>query len=275
MMTVSAFADEISSNLDEQVHVLEAEGITHVELRSVWDKNVLTLTEDELSRIRNTFAEHGVSVSAIASPIGKISITDDFEPHLAAFDRAIFCARFFGAEYIRLFSFYIPESHVPSEYRNEVIRRMRALCARADGAGVTLVLENEKGIYGDTPERCVDVLDACQASHLRFAYDPANFVQCGVAPFENGYLHLEPYLAYVHIKDANASDGREVPAGEGNAQIQPLLHRLRDTNYLGVLALEPHLAYSGAFAGFAGPELFHTAAQALKRLLKETEIDWR
>ncbi|GMA65003.1 hypothetical protein [Alicyclobacillus fastidiosus] len=80
MVTVSAFADEISADLKEQLDVLDAEGIKHIEFRSVWNKNVLDLSDDELRRVREALDGRGFRISAVGSPIGKISIIDDFAP---------------------------------------------------------------------------------------------------------------------------------------------------------------------------------------------------
>ena len=54
MVTLSAFADEISPDLDTQLNVLEEEGIRHIEFRGVWNKNVLNLSNEELRVFRET-----------------------------------------------------------------------------------------------------------------------------------------------------------------------------------------------------------------------------
>ncbi len=59
---------------------------------------------------------------------------------------------------------------------------MTALARRAEGTGVVLVHENEKHIYGDLPERILDIVETVNSPALKLAWDPANFVQCGVKP---------------------------------------------------------------------------------------------
>ncbi len=149
-------------------------------------------------------------------------------------------------------------------HRGEVMRRMRVMSERAREAGVILLHENEKDIYGDTIARCVDLMRGIAGNdHLRAAFDPANFIQCGQTPFPDAYDALRPWLAYVHVKDALPS-GRVVAAGEGSARWHAFLERLRADGYDGFLALEPHLAAAGHLGGFTGPELFHYATQALR-----------
>jgi sugar phosphate isomerase/epimerase len=96
--------------------------------------------------------------------------------------------------------------------------------------------------------------------------DPANFIQCGQTPYPDAYRQLRPCLRYIHVKDALA-DGTVVAAGEGVASWPEILKQLHTDGYEGFFSLEPHLASSGQFQGFSGPELFHKASQSFQRLL--------
>lgn len=274
MWTLTGFADEISAELDEQLATLAAEEMRFLELRSAWDTNILDLTDDQLDRARTMLHSAGVGVSSIGSPIGKIGITEDFAPHLKRFDRALEVASRLNAPHIRIFSFFIPKGDDPAFYRDEVLDRLRQLVERTDGHDVTLLHENEKDIYGDIPERCLDILAAIDSHRLRAAWDPANFVQCGVQPHSVGYESLRPYIGYVHIKDAKLADGHVVPAGEGDGQVRETVRALRDSGFDGFFSLEPHLAMAGTFSGFSGPDLFRLAVQRFKALLREESIDW-
>jgi sugar phosphate isomerase/epimerase len=273
--TLTGFADEISPELDEQRDTLAEESISYMELRSVWNTNVLDLTDDELDRVKSAVAERGIGISSIGSPIGKVPVTDPFGPHLERFRRALHVAEAMRAPYVRVFSFFIPEGQEPDRYRVEVLDRMRAMTREAEDAGVTLLHENEKEIYGDVPSRCVDMLAGVDSPALRAAWDAANFVQCGVAhPYDEGYASLRPYIEYVHVKDALSGSDRVVPAGEGDGQLPELISALRASGFDGFFSLEPHLATAGRDSGFSGPELFSKAAGALRELLRKQEIEW-
>ena len=275
MIRLSAFADEISPNLDEQVAVLQREGIGYMDLRGVWNINVLDLTDDHIRKIQETLDAQGMGVAAIGSPLGKVPIDSAFEAQLQRLERAIEIAHMFQTPFIRIFSFYPPTttngvSHDPGAYREEVLRRLQAMIARANTEGITLLHENEKDIYGDTIARCVDILRQCSSAHFRAAFDPANFIQCGQVPYPDAYEALRPWIAYVHVKDALA-DGSVVAAGEGVGHWPELLERLRADGYDGFLSLEPHLAAARQFGGFTGADLFHHAAQALRGMLEKME----
>ena len=102
--------------------------------------------------------------------------------------------------------------------------------------------------------------------HFGAVFDPANFIQCNQRPFPDGYVALQPWLRYMHVKDALA-DGTVVPAGSGIGEWPAFLARLQQAGYEGVLSLEPHLSESGRLSGFSGPERFREAVGALKGLL--------
>ena len=210
-------------------------------------------------------------VSAVGSPIGKVKITDDFGAHLQRFRRALAVAEMLDAPRIRIFSFFIPAGEDAARYRTAVMDRMLMLTQLAEEAGVTLWHENEKEIYGDIATRCADIHTTIRSPHLRAAFDPANFIQCGVRPMDEAWPLLADVSTHIHIKDAVLADGHVVPAGEGDGQVKELLQALVARGYRGYLTLEPHLKAAGPFGGFSGPDLFHTAVEALKGLLKDVE----
>ena len=272
MIRLSAFADEISPDLEEQIAVLSSEKVRFLDLRGAWNTNVLDLSDQQVTRVKETLDAHGIGVAAIGSPIGKVPIDSSFNEHLHLFERAITVAQALQTPYIRIFSFYPPAASDrgavnPAEYRDEVLRRLREMTARARAAAVILLHENEKDIYGDTITRCVDLLQGINDAHFQAVFDPANFIQCGQTPYPDAYEAVRPWLRYVHVKDAR-SDGSVVPAGEGVSHWPELLQRLRADGYDGFLSLEPHLALAGQYQGFSGPDLFRRASQALQQMLQ-------
>ena len=282
MIRLSAFADEISADLNEQIEVIRSEHIHYIDLRGAWNTNVLDLTDQQVTEIKQRLDAQGIGVSAIASPIGKIPIDTPFEEHLQRFQRAIALAQFFHTPFIRIFSFYPPisegkgiggkESVDPAIWRNEVLRRLRELTRLARNANLVLLHENEKDIYGDTIARCIDLLQNINDPHFQAIFDPANFIQCGQTPYPDAYQAMRPWLRYMHVKDALA-DGTVVAAGGGMARWLETLQQLHADSYDGFFSLEPHLALAGQFQGFSGPELFHKASQSFQQLLQS--IDWK
>ena len=282
MIRLSAFADEISADLNEQIEVIRSENIHFIDLRGVWDTNVLDLTDQQVTEIKQRLDTQGIGVSAIASPIGKIPIDASFDEHLQSFRRAIALAQFFHTPFIRIFSFYPPVAEDdanggkgivdPAIWRNKVLRQLCELTRLARSANLILLHENEKDIYGDTIARCADLLQNMNNQHFQAIFDPANFIQCEQTPYPDAYQKLRPWLRYIHVKDALA-DGTVVAAGEGVARWLEILQQLHTDGYDGFFSLEPHLAIAGQYQGFSGPDLFRKASQSFQQLLQS--IDWK
>lgn len=272
MWTLSGFVDEIDDDFAVQCRVAADLGLSYAEVRSAWGINILDLDADQLATVQTMLAEHGLQVSSIGSPIGKIGIGDDFESHLARMRHAAEVARLLNAPYVRLFSFFIPEGEDPDDYRDEVLYRMRAIAEVAEQAGVIAVHENEKDIYGDIPRRCLDIVTSVDSPNLKLAWDPANYVQCGVRPFTEGYADLRPHTVYIQIKDALLADASVVVAGAGDGEVAETIRALRDDGFDGFFSLEPHLGEYTAFGALSGPELFTKAHAAFTEILTSEGI---
>jgi L-ribulose-5-phosphate 3-epimerase len=166
---------------------------------------------------------------------------------------------------IRMFSFFIPADHAPGEYRDEVLLRWSKFIDAAKDTGLMLLHENERIIYGDSAERCLDLLDTLNCPFVKAVFDPANFVQFGSAAYPGSYNLLKKHIAYVHIKDAFFRDKSVVPAGEGDARVEDILRELKKDGYEGYLSIEPHLNNNEPGGG---PGMFAMATGALKKILK-------
>ena len=271
---LSAFADEASPALDEQIKALKEAGVCCVELRGVDGKNVKDLTIEEAEAVRAKLDAAGIAVSSMGSPFGKIGINDDFAPHFEEFKHALKLCKVLGTGLMRIFSFYIPEGEDPNEYREEVMHRLGFMLEAAEEADVRLAHENEKGIYGDIGDRCVDLLEMF-GDKMGCIFDPANFIQCGDKPYEQ-FVKLERFITYMHVKDALFEDGSVVPCGAGDGGLQPLLDEINGTDMY--LSVEPHLTVFKGLENLQNEGLKHkytypdsyTAFQAAVSALKDT-----
>src|SRR5687768_15789879 len=153
MLKLAAFADEISPDLDEQIRTCKANAVTHFELRGVAGKNVLDFDPAFRREIKSKLADNGLGVIGIGSPVGKVAIDQPWADHFDRFKIAVEAAEFFAAPLIRVFSYYPAggEGKGPIDpHRDEVIDRFRRKIDYLAGhPNLTLVHENEKGIFGD------------------------------------------------------------------------------------------------------------------------------
>ena len=284
---LSAFADEICGDLSGQMDALERHGIRFVELRGVDGGNISEISPEEAAQIRRRMEALGFAVSAVGSPVGKTYIDEDFAPAIEQFKHVVELAKALGTRYIRVFSFYIPDGDDPARWRGEVLRRMREMAGYAEASGVVLLHENEKAIYGDTPERCRDLFDSVNSPALWATYDPSNFVQCGVKNYPHAFNMLRDKIRYVHIKDsiytpergeaADAGFDRQAvsdahrPAGMGDGNCREILRDLWNGGYEGFLSVEPHLVNYEGVPG-SPEEKFAVAVEALKKLIGEINV---
>lgn len=249
-MRIYAFSDEASPVLEGQIAAMKRNGLQGTEIRNVDGQNVSDLTKEKAREILARLKDNGLSVWSLGSPIGKISLDEGgFDKHLDLLKHTLDIANVLECANLRMFSFYIPRDTAPESCRNEVLDRLARMAEAAEGSGVALCHENEKGIYGDLAPRCAEILDAVPS--LRCVFDPANFIQCGQDVPEAWKL-LGRRVFYMHIKDALA-DGTVVPAGQGIGHLPDLLKDYC-ANGGEVVTVEPHLT---VFEGLANLEKDH------------------
>lgn len=243
---LSAFSDEAGVSLREQIDALHRNNIALTELRSVDNTNVAELTLERAKSIWATLKSEGIALSAVGSPMGKVKISTDIEVYLDTVKYICELANIFETDRIRMFSFF--ESHGE---REKVIDNLNRMVEVAASYGVGLYHENEKGIYGDTAERVLDLRENVKGLH--FVYDPANFLQVGESADKTLPL-LAPISDYFHIKDVISEGGILVPAGEGDGDIPGLISMLdRDT----VMTIEPHLMVFAGYDKIDGEKMNH------------------
>ncbi len=277
-MKLHSFADEASPSIDMQISAMQKNGIEGLEIRNVDGENIADITCEKAREVKRKLDAAGIYTFSVGSPVGKVNIEGtSFEEELDRFRHVLELAEILEAERIRMFSFYIPSGKDPDVYRDEVVERIGKYLDIARGSGVTLCHENEKGIFGDTPERCLGLFKALP--ELRAVFDPANFVQCKVDTVHAWEL-LREHVKYLHIKDAD-SHGLIVPAGEGIGNLEKIIFEYKSMGGED-LSLEPHLAVFDGLSALENGEkslvglahryasneqAFDAAAKALKNIL--------
>ncbi len=236
-LKIYAFADEASGQIAGQIAAMRRNGLDGLEIRGVDGQNIADITGDKAREVRRRLDDAGLSVWSMGSPIGKTGIeSDDFDAHLDKLRHILTLADLLGAKNVRIFSFYVPQGRA-AEYRGRVMERMGRMLEAARGSGIALCHENEKGIYGDMADRCLDLLT--EFPELEGIFDPANFIQCGQETLP-AWEMLKGRIRYLHIKDA-LRDGRVVPAGCGIGHVPEILADFRARGGRAV-TVEPHLS---------------------------------
>lgn len=236
---LSAFADEVSSDFTKQLEYLKSKDISYIEPRNINGTGVAAITLEKAKNAKKMLDDYKIGVSSIGSPIGKISVEDDFADHIRLFEHVMDIAEIFETKNIRMFSFFYPKNTDVHTHRAAVLARLEILLELAEKRGLTLCHENEKAIYGEAPEDCLDLMKHFDG-RMKSVLDMGNFAFCKKDPMK-GYEYLAPYIEYIHIKDA-FYDTRIVPAGQGEGKVFEILSAYNKyTDKDTFLTMEPHL----------------------------------
>jgi sugar phosphate isomerase/epimerase len=244
-MKLCAFADEASQEISGQIAALKRNGYDYLEIRGVNGKNVSKISCDEAKEVKKMLDDAGLAVWSMGSPIGKHHMERDFSAHLDDLKRVVELSYIFGTNKIRMFSFHAIPGEDEATTRERTMEHLGILCDNTP-KDIILCHENEKRIYGETAEKCLEVMK--EFPRIRAVFDPANFVQCGVDTLK-AWEMLKDHVEYLHIKDALA-DGTVVPAGQGIGNVEQII-KLYAERGGEVLTLEPHLQ---DFVGLSGLE---------------------
>lgn len=262
--TLSAFADEISPDLNVQLEECAKHGLDAIELRGVFGKNVMALSDHEVGEVAVACRNEGLRVQGIGSPIGKVKAEESSpEAEDEKLARAIEIASLVGADRIRIF---LPQFEEGADL-DAVAPWIDPLLRRAERANVILLHENDARYWGAFPHNAQALFAAYGGPNFKAAFDFANTVLIGYRPMEDWLGWIVPHLDTLHIKDAK--DGAVVPAGQGDGQMREAFRLLE--GWEGNLAIEPHLTHAGEREGFTGVELFGKAVHALRELQEEAE----
>src|SRR5215469_7160797 len=192
--------DEITQDLDHALAVARELGLQFVELRAMWNKNLMDLKEDEVKEARRLLTKYGIKASDIASPFLKVDAPgfttkegqhDTFNARFGykeqpeVLERAIELAKVLETDKIRVFSFWRIEK--PAQVFDLVVADLRRALEKAKKQQITLVLENEHDCNIATAADSVKLLSAIQDPNLGLNWDPGNAYAAGERSYPDGY----------------------------------------------------------------------------------------
>jgi L-ribulose-5-phosphate 3-epimerase len=260
LFPIGAITDEFSPDLETAARSMAELGMRGAELRVVFGKNIINLTDDELARARAIAEAHGLQVISIASPLLKCTLPDappidprfqqDMfasnytfadQPRLAK--RAFTIAGRTGARIVRVFSYW--RTLQPDACFERIVSALRDLADQAAQHDLVIGLENEHACNISTAAETARVLAAIDHPNLKVVWDPANAFLSGEIPFPDGYRLLPANrIVHVHAKDCFVRDHRPVwgPLGEGGVDWNGQIEALYADGYRGYISLETHWA---------------------------------
>lgn len=260
---IAAITDEFSPDIEVAVRNMAEIGMTGAELRMVFGKNIVDLTDQELDRAIAVVRGAGLEIISIASPLLKCELPDapeidarfqqdkfaakhqfEDQPRLTA--RAFQIARRTGARIIRVFSYW--RTVRPEDCFDRVAAALRDLAGEAAAQGVIIGLENEHACNIATGAETGHLLAALDHPNLKVVWDPANALVSGENPYPEGYGKVAANrIVHVHAKDCIVENHKALwrELGTGVVDWPGQLRALVDDGYRGWISLETHWAGPG------------------------------
>jgi len=257
--TLAAVTDEFSpTDLDRALDAMSRAGMTGVELRLVWGRNIVDLDDDEVDRVVEAVDRRGMRVLSIASPVLKCVLPDgpaldpaiqqdSFASTHTAADQQRLAGRAFaiasrtGARIVRVFSYW--RTVDPAACFDRVAAALAGLASQAAGQGLIVGLENEHACNVATGAEAGRLLAAIDHPALQLIWDPGNSLAAGEQPYPEGFARVPSHrIGHVHVKDAIRSAGRPrwAELGKGEIDWRGQIAALASEGYAGAFSLETH-----------------------------------
>jgi len=262
---VAVINDEISQDFGHSCEIVAREfGMEWIELRGMWNKNLLKLDAKELEEARRILERFRLRVTDIASPLFKVdwpgATPSKFSPKRDQFganytfgqqdevlERAIELAKAFQTDRIRCFDFWRLDDQ--ATHRAAMDAKLLEAATKAGKKGITLVLENEMSCNTGSGAEAARTLKAIQSPYFMLNWDPGNAAQLGETPYPDGYNLLpKDRIGHCHCKDAvKKPDGKYAWAAMGQGLIDWLgqFRALKSSGYKHAVSLETHWRGAG------------------------------
>ncbi len=269
MLNISIISDEISQDFEHALKVIKELGANYVELRTLWNRYVVELSNSQIHEIKNLIDRYEVRVSHVCSPTFKIYIDDEkgYREHLSILKKAIEISKFFDLGYTRIFTFWWQGSL--DLYIDRIVEKFQPAIELAEKEGIYLIVENENSCFIGTGTELQQFLNKLKSKWVKVLWDPGNTFFARETPYPYGYNKIKDYVLYIHLKDAAVENGRFVfkPIGKGMIDYEG---QLRDVVNKGIiLSLETHYVPPSGSKEEGTRESYAGLVKIIKKILGE------
>jgi sugar phosphate isomerase/epimerase len=264
---VSVINDEISQDFDHACHVASQEfGLEWIELRSMWDKNLMELTSAQIDDAKKILSKYGLKVTDIASPLFKTdwpgaprspygskgdlhgAAESTFKEQDEILEKSIALAKTFGTGKVRCFDFWRLDDVAP--HRAAIDEKLRSAAEVAGKQGILLVLENEFACNTATGRESARTMNVVRSPHLALNWDPGNAVMRGeLDAFPAAWETIpKDRIHHCHCKNAVKNGAGKIewsPVDKGFIDWSAQFRALRKIGYAEAVSLETHWRGAG------------------------------
>ncbi|MGN1276718.1 MAG: sugar phosphate isomerase/epimerase family protein [Floccifex sp.] len=277
-MNLGIISDQIDLDLEKALSIIKEQGYDTVELHSVFDKPVETLTKEEAYQAKEILDSYGMKVSNLATTIfflcplyenDEVTLFNDafhcikgnVQDHLNQIENACQVAKILGCFKLRMFPFRFPENRM-APFGTQ--KDMETICTYFKQAAdiaqkfdCELIIENCPYSHCPKGEMTLKLFKMCNHPNLKLLWDPANSYRAIQKQVEDQYLHktlreelelIYPYIGHIHIKDYHYDASLEKPFDHkpiysGDIDFDILFDYLKEKNYPYTISLEPEVSF--------------------------------
>lgn len=261
---IAVINDEISQDFGRVCEVASGFGMKWIELRGMWNKNILDLDSREIAESLRLLKKYDLRVTDIASPLFKVDWPgapkskfspkqDQFNAHFGfdqqdeVLEKCIELAKTFATDRVRCFDFWRLDD--PKPHRAAINEKLRQAAEEAGAKGITLLLENESACNTATGAEAAQVLAAVKNSSFMLNWDAGNAAASGETPYPNGYNLLpKQRIGHCHCKDVikNGLKYEWAAMGKGFVDWVGQFKALKNEGYHYAVSLETHWRGAGS-----------------------------
>ncbi|WP_145140453.1 sugar phosphate isomerase/epimerase [Paenibacillus sp. Y412MC10] len=213
---------------------------------SFWSNNLCSidpsLPADQMQKFKDLALAQGLEVASITPYLNHLDLKDT--------EHVFRTAQQLGAKMIRLGVAGYNASADYNELYDKTVRYLKEAEQMAQQYGVKGIIETHHGTIAPSAGLAHRLVSHCSPDHIGVLYDPGNMIHEGFEHSRMGLQLLGPYLAHVHIKNAEwvregtREDGtvkwrsKWAPMREGIVDFTSLLNDLKSVGYDGYLGIE-------------------------------------
>ena len=264
---VAVINDEITQDFSRACEIAAREfGMEWIELRGMWNKNLLKLDAKEVEEARRILERNKLRVTDIASPLFKVDWKDapiskyspkrdqfnadfTFDQQDEVLERSIELAKAFRTDRVRCFDFWRLDD--PAPFRAAINQKLTDAAKKAGKNGMVLVVENEMTCNTATGAEAAQLLNQISSPNFMLNWDAGNAAARGETPYPDGYNLLpKNRIGHCHCKDvAKKTDGSShewAAMGRGVIDWVGQFQALKRDGYRYAVSLETHWRGAGS-----------------------------
>jgi sugar phosphate isomerase/epimerase len=246
MLKLSIASDAISHDFETAVLLGLEWGLEYFELKRVHDRRrVAEATAEDLKKVQGVLRKNTVRISSLSPGLFKASLAqENIQQELKRFEKTVAIAHELQVNRIIIFGFTRTPDLNSAEAMRQIEDTLGQVAQRAQSEGLTLFLENDRGLWVNTPEELKQVMTGVNSPALKINWDPCNLIAVYPnPPFSYGYDLVKDWVGHVHIKDAKAKGPDQFEhamVGAGDMDWIGQFEALAKAQFDGFCVLEPH-----------------------------------